>query len=89
MTPIDILIFGALGVLAGIPLIASVVTHFKPLLAARLGKPVAPQPNQWKTEWVDRLLELQTELEGKPEHPEAVKLTRQLIWLLIGGGPTK
>jgi hypothetical protein len=87
MTPIDILIFGALGVLAGIPLIASVVTHFTPLLAARLGKPVTPQPAMWKTAWVDKLLELQADLEGKPEHDEAVKLTRQLIWLLIGGEP--
>lgn len=38
--------------------------------------------------WVETLLEMKADLERSGKNPEAVVLVRQLIWQLIGGGPT-
>lgn len=38
--------------------------------------------------WVDVLLEMKADLEQSGNNADAVKLVRQLIWQLIGGGPT-
>lgn len=37
--------------------------------------------------WVVRLMVLQSELEAQPDQQEALKLCKQLIWQLLGGGP--
>ena len=44
----------------------------------------AEQPGDWKKHWINQLMVLQQACEQKSEK-EAVALTKDLIWTLIGG----
>ena len=61
-------------------------------VAARTPKPAvvtpAPSAADKPENWVDVLLDMKADLEKTGKNAEAVKLVRQLIWQLIGGGPT-
>ena len=46
--------------------------------------PPAPPADHWKQKWATTLIDLQTELESRKVEP-AVKLCRELIWLICGG----
>lgn len=61
-------------------------------LYARLPRVTAPAATaekangEWQAAWVQTLLRLQSELEQDGQ-ADAVTLTRELVWRLIGGDP--
>lgn len=69
-----------------------VLLKYGSALASRTVKPAAVTPTPSAADrpenWVDVLLEMKADLEKTNKNAEAVKLVRQLIWQLIGGGPT-
>ena len=89
--PADYVIIAVLAAVAAAPIVISWV---KKLIAGgltlQLPRPVIQTSEEsWRKHWVQKLIELQDDLERKPEHAESFKLCRQLIWQLLGGGPTK
>jgi hypothetical protein len=46
--------------------------------------PPTPPADLWRQKWTATLIDLQTELEARKVEP-AVKLCRELIWLICGG----
>ena len=41
----------------------------------------------WRNQWVQTLMELQADLESRGKQQAPLKLCKQLIWEIIGGGP--
>lgn len=88
LTPTDYIVIGCIAVVAAAPLL------LKAVRAAAGGIKLPTIPGLTKTDtastrehWVIRLMVLQSELESKPEQATALKLCRELIWELLGGGP--
>lgn len=90
LTPTDYIVIGCIAVVAAGPLLFSAARA-----AARgIKLPTLPglpkaDPASQREHWVIRLMVLQSELEAKPEQAAALKLCRELIWELLGGGPKK
>jgi hypothetical protein len=88
--PADYVILAVLAAVAAAPI---VISWARKLIAGGLTlpfpKPVIHSEDSWRKAWVQKLMELQDDLDSKPEQAEALKLCRQLIWQLLGGGPTK
>lgn len=86
MKPLDI---GVLCVLLAI-LVGPLVWKWAAAAIKPLAKgPTKPSGVQWQQLWVERLIELQGDLEGRQGADNAVRLCRQLIWELLGGGPQR
>ena len=85
MSTADLLVIGILAAVAGLPALSWVWQKSKSLVPST----VKPDASAWKQHWVETLIQLQGELETRPEQAESVKLVRQLIWLLVGGEPMK
>lgn len=88
MSPADIAVIAVIAVVAAWPWIASAAVAGWGLV--RRPAPVAPIKaaggEGWQAAWVQTLMSLQDELQAKGGKPDAaVKLCRELIWLLIGG----
>lgn len=83
MTYVDIAVIVAVAVVIGGPYLYSVLPPMTSLWPAK-----AIEEDYQRNEWVQRLLELQSELEQDGQD-NAVKLCRNLIWELLGGGPVK
>lgn len=88
MQPLDYLVIAAISLIALWPLL------LQGLGAARAAarRPAAPPIKEragagWRSGWVQTLMELQGVLESEGKNPEAIKLNRELIWLIIGGEP--
>lgn len=91
LKPTDYVILAVLAAVAAAPI---VISWAKKLIAGglTLQLPQAilpPAEDTWRKAWVQKLMELQDDLESKPEQAAALKLCRQLIWEVLGGGPTK
>lgn len=90
LTPTDYIVIGCIAVVAAGPLLLTAARA-----AARgIKLPTLPglpkaDPASHREQWVVRLMELQSDLESKPEQAAALKLCRELIWELLGGGPKK
>jgi hypothetical protein len=41
----------------------------------------------WRNKWVQTLMQLQADLESKGKQQSSLKLCKQLIWEILGGGP--
>lgn len=83
MSTADLFVIGILAAIGGLPALSWVWQKSKSLVP-NTGK---PDPSAWKQHWVETLIQLQGDLETRPEQAEAVKLVRKLIWLLVGGEP--
>jgi hypothetical protein len=88
LTHTDYIVIGCIAAVAASPLLFSAVRAaaggIKLPSLPWLRKQEAPSPREY---WVIRLMALQSELETKPDQAAALKLCRQLIWELLGGGP--
>jgi hypothetical protein len=88
MSPADIAVIAVIAVVAAWPWIASAAAAGW-TLARRRPAPAAPikaSGEGWQADWVQTLMALQDEIQAKGGKPDAaVKLCRELIWLLIGG----
>lgn len=76
----EVLVYSAIAVFAAYPLLASGASSF--LTGIRTKK--AETADAWQTRWVTNLIALQADLESQ-KNATAVKLTRELIWELLGG----
>lgn len=86
MNSTDYAVIAVLFLIAAFPLLPALVKG-----VSQLTKPASQTSptKQWQHQWVQTLISLQQELETRPDQPEAVKLCRQLIWQILGGGPTQ
>lgn len=55
--------------------------HKKPVIAGN------DSVAEWRSRWVQTLMVLQSELEAKSDQQASLKLCKQLIWQVLGGGP--
>lgn len=76
----EILVYSGIAVFAAYPLLASGLTSFLAGLRAKKEETA----DAWQTRWVTNLIALQADLESQ-KNATAVKLTRELIWELLGG----
>jgi len=91
LKPTDFVILAVIAAVAAAPI---VISWAKKLVAGgltlQLPHPVLePAEDTWRKDWVQKLMELQDDLESEPDQAAALKLCRQLIWEILGGGPTK
>lgn len=91
ISPLDLAV---LAVIALVALAPTVISVGRKLVAGGIpiqlpGSAPAAGGDAWKKLWVQKLMELQSDLEAKPEQKPALTLCRQLIWEILGGGPTK
>lgn len=86
LKPTDFIVIGCIAVVAAAPLLLKVARA----AAGGLKWPTPPglqKPARWRERWVQSLMQLQSDLESKPEQAPALNLCRNLIWELLGGGP--
>lgn len=86
LNPLDYVVIGCIAAVAAAPLL------LKAARAAAGGIKLPSIPGLKKLgspreKWVNTLMQLQSELESDPKQEQALKLCRQLIWQLLGGGP--
>lgn len=86
MTPVDIAVVTAIGIVLGYPYLTGLVKSIPSLPS--LPKPVptvSSEPEDvWRQRWVATLIDLQTDLEQRSQD-EQVELCRNMIWQLLGG----
>ena len=46
-----------------------------------------PSASEWRSQWVQTLMDLQADLEPRSDQLKSLTLCRQLIWEILGGGP--
>jgi len=85
---IDLLVLSGLSLFAILPYVASYLR-----VPARVAAPVPAAPavdghTVWQTKWTNTLIQLLNELDEK-EDAEAVSLTRDLMWQILGGTDDK
>lgn len=92
---VDMLVVGAIGLMAGWPWIAMAASRFvaprsaAPAATSAVGSPI----EEWRQTWASTLITLIDEIESGEGHFEdskaALKLSKELLWEIIGGdGPT-
>lgn len=95
LQPTDYLVAAVLAVVAMFPLVAGPVMSAARSVLGRV-RPAALTPvteqdasTQWRNKWVQTLMELQADLEvrGNGKQQASLKLCKQLIWEILGGGP--
>lgn len=95
MSPLDLLVVTVIVGCVAWPALHSGVTHLVTLLQPRPAAPSAVPAaggsiQEWRQAWASKLIELIDELESgkagvnKPE--PAVRLAKELLWQIIGGG---
>lgn len=89
----DYLVIAVIALIALAPLGGKLLTAAR-AAASRLAPGAAPAPLKvpakvpaegWRAGWVQTLMELQNVLESEGKNAAAVKLNRELIWLILGG----
>jgi hypothetical protein len=80
---IDILVFSTLG---GIGILPYALSYLRKPVAKPLPAPtpVADTHTEWQTRWTNTLIQLLNELDEKNQ-ANAIDLTRDLMWEIIGG----
>ncbi len=86
LKPTDYLVAVALAVIALFPLLVKGVRLGWSRLPSRQPSGEASAA-EWRAGWVQTLMELQSELESRNNQQSSVKLCKQLIWEILGGGP--
>lgn len=85
MTTTDLIVLGAITVVACYPWIQKALASF-------LQRPTAVvedlSDDLWRQRWVSTLIDLQSDLEEKSEDSQ-VALVRQLVWEMLGGEAKK
>ena len=84
---IDLLVLSGIGIICLFPYALQYLRKLapKPFPAPA---PVVANHTQWQTHWTNTLIQLLNELEESGD-PEAVSLTRDLMWQILGGGDRK
>ncbi len=81
MTTTDLIVIGAITLVACYPLIQKAIASF-------LTRPTAvvedSSDDLWRQRWVSTLIDLQSDLEERSVDSQ-VALVRQLIWEMLGG----
>ena len=74
MSTIDLIVLGAIAAFAAAPVAIKAMPLLKGVVSQRAPTPAAPAVpgRQWNQQWVDTLINLQGELESRPEQAEAV-----------------
>jgi len=86
LKPADFLILAVLLAVAGFPVVVKLARtawakyHGAAAVAGESGG------SGWRNQWVQTLMDLQTQLESRSDQQASLKLCRQLIWELLGGG---
>jgi hypothetical protein len=95
LQPTDYLVAAVMAVIALFPLVAGPAVAFVKRAIGTV-RPAALTPvteqdasTQWRNKWVQTLMELQADLEvrGNGKQQASLKLCKQLIWEILGGGP--
>jgi hypothetical protein len=90
LTPTDYIVIGCIAVVAAGPLLLTAArAAARGLKFPFLPGLHKPDSASHREHWVIRLMVLQSELESMPDQAAALKLCRELIWELLGGGPKK
>lgn len=83
MSYVDMAVIAAVAAITVGPYLFTVMPPLPALWPSR-----KPEEPDFRGEWVETLIKLQTLLEEEGQD-NATKLCRSLIWELLGGGPTK
>lgn len=86
---LDYVVIGCIAAVAAAPLLLKAARAAAGGIRLRLPdfSGVATETSGSREQWVNTLMRLQSELEANPGQAPALKLCRQLIWELLGGGP--
>jgi hypothetical protein len=86
MTTVDLIVIGAIAVVALYPAIKEGYKKLTGRITPTLD--LEQDDSAWRQQWVATLIDLQSELEQK-DNADQVILCRQLIWQMLGGEPSK
>jgi hypothetical protein len=91
---LDLLVVGTLGLMASWPWIATAVSSFvAPRSAASAATSAVGSPiEEWRQTWASTLITLIDDLENGeghvPDSKAALRLSKELLWEIIGGDGT-
>lgn len=89
MSLMDLVVLSALAVLAGYPLAKSAFATVRLRAFARASAAETDGVAKWRQKWTASLITLGTEIEagngGQLRKEEALKLSKELMWEIIGG----
>lgn len=85
---IDLLVLSGLSLFAILPYAMSHLRKPAPAVAPVPAAPAVADHTAWQTHWTNTLIQLLNELDEK-EDAEAVSLTRDLMWQILGGTDDK
>ena len=81
----DLLVLSGIGIICLFPY---ALQYLRKLPTRPAPAPAVANHTQWQTHWTNTLIQLLNELEESGD-PEAVSLTRDLMWQILGGGDRK
>jgi|694.fasta_scaffold22304_8 hypothetical protein len=81
----DYLVIAVIALIALAPLAGKVVAAARAVVSRPGPAPLKAPAEGWQAGWVQTLMQLQSVLERDGKNSEAVKLNRELIWLILGG----
>ena len=85
MKTLDIVVIAALALIAIAPLAGKLLAAARAAVSRPAPSPLKAPAEGWRAGWVQTLMELQAVLEAEGNSAEAVKMNRELIWLILGG----
>lgn len=85
MKPLDLLVLGVIAMIALSPLFGRAIAAIRAAARRPGPAPIKAPAEGWRAGWVQTLMELQNVLEQDGKNAAAVKMNRELIWLILGG----
>jgi hypothetical protein len=85
MQTTDYLVIAVIALIALAPLTGKALAALRAAARRPGPAPIKAPAEGWRAGWVQTLMQLQDVLEAEGKSDDAVKLNRELIWLILGG----